>query len=207
MDGYVSKPIQFGRLIQVIEELTNTNPVSATGLPSLARRANERTLARRASKGKLTAVIRLTEQPVECELPNLLSRPDVLARVGGDTALLGEMVRLFLNDAPSLMQEIRDAVSHGDGLRLERAAHALKGSVSIFEASAAVEAAARLETIWATGDLGGANEACGQLEKEIDLLTSALAEFAATQKKQNSGQVLPHTLRSGAEQENAMSLL
>ena len=149
----------------------------------------------------------LTEQPVECGLPNFLSRPEVLARVGGDTGLLGELARLFLDDSPRLMQEINDAISHGDGLRLERAAHALKGSVSIFAASAAVEAASRLETIGSTGDLGGAHDACGQLEKEIAVLTSALAESSASRRKQDSGLVLAHTLRPGAVQERALSLL
>lgn len=68
-----------------------------------------------------------------------------LARVEGDTELLREIVALFSDEAPRLLSEIRESITHCDSKALERAAHSLKGSVGSFGAQGAFDAALRLE--------------------------------------------------------------
>jgi two-component system, sensor histidine kinase and response regulator len=102
-----------------------------------------------------------------------------LERVGGDEEFLNEVVALFRQDATRLLGEVRTAVAEGDAAGLRRAAHALKGSAGYVAARPTVEAARRLETIGAQGDLAKAASAFEDLEREFERLTSALPETAA----------------------------
>ena len=87
-----------------------------------------------------------------------------LSRVGGDRDLLREVVDLFLNDYPDVLEKIRAAVSTRDASALEQYAHSLKGSVSTFGAKWAFDAALALERKGRNGDLSGIEEGLGQLE-------------------------------------------
>jgi CheY-like chemotaxis protein len=75
-------------------------------------------------------------QPAPADLPEA-----VLDRVGGDRALLGEMIRLFAEDAPQTADRIRAAIDARDSDALRRAAHALKGAAANFDAAGVVQAA------------------------------------------------------------------
>jgi CheY-like chemotaxis protein len=114
------------------------------------------------------------EQPAE----EILDRDAALARVDGDEELLKDLVVLFLDDCPKLLSEIRVALARCDSTALTRAAHRLKGTVGNFTASAAFEAARRLEMIGRQGDLTGAEKAFAALEEEIERLKLALAALA-----------------------------
>ncbi len=106
-----------------------------------------------------------------------LDRAIALERVGGDAALLREIVALFLEEYPVLLGEIRSALDAADPVRLERAAHTLKGSAGNFGAESAVQAALHLETLGRTRNLGPAEEAWQRLRNEMALLHPALAEL------------------------------
>ena len=108
----------------------------------------------------------------------VLDRDVILERVGGDVEFLQELAGLFVEDCPKLLIEIRSAITSGDALGLEHAAHTLKGSVSNFGAEPAREAAYRLEMLGRNGDLTPAPEACFALEHEIERFTNALNALA-----------------------------
>jgi PAS domain S-box-containing protein len=99
----------------------------------------------------------------------------LLERVGGDRKGLGELVELFLDDAPNLLASIHKAIDEKDGGALQASAHTLKGAVSNFAAPAATEAAARLQRTGESDRLGGARDACEVLEEELEQLKAALA--------------------------------
>jgi HPt (histidine-containing phosphotransfer) domain-containing protein len=99
-------------------------------------------------------------------------------RVEGDTELLREIIELFLEDSPRLIDEVRAAVAAGDAAALRRAAHTLKGAASNFGASAVVAAALELETMGRTGDLSGAAPARDRLGAALAALDAALAALA-----------------------------
>src|SRR3954463_15698749 len=93
----------------------------------------------------------------------LIDREAVLDRVGGDEDLLRDITSIFLAECPTLIGEIQEAVVSGEAKRLERAAHALKGSVSNFGALSATQAAHRLEVIGRRGELDEAGTALAEL--------------------------------------------
>jgi HPt (histidine-containing phosphotransfer) domain-containing protein len=103
-----------------------------------------------------------------------LNKALALERLGGDEQLLAEIAGLFLDHYPSLMEQIRDAVSRRDAGALHHAAHTLKGSVANFYAQAAVESAYQLECMGRAGDLAGAEDPLAALEQQLRSLEPAL---------------------------------
>jgi HPt (histidine-containing phosphotransfer) domain-containing protein len=71
----------------------------------------------------------------------------VVARrwVGGDRALLLELVGIFVEEASARIRELRDATASGDARELERVAHSLKGSATILGARSLQDLCAALE--------------------------------------------------------------
>jgi two-component system sensor histidine kinase/response regulator len=153
MDGYVSKPIQAASLFEAIESILSTPPIERAVLVPAA-----------------------TE--VEPTNAPLLDRRALMERLEGDAGLLAEIVDLFLKSAPGMMRDIQEGLARRDAGALERAAHALKGSVANFGARAAFEAALRMERLAQEGDLTGARAAWAPLEKEVVRLKRALAKLA-----------------------------
>lgn len=100
-----------------------------------------------------------------------------LERVGGDQELLKEIAGLFLEDAPGLLDLVRDAIEKNDASALQRAAHSLKGSVANFGAEETVEAAFQLEQMGANGKLDGAKDVFVVLENELHKVSEKLSQI------------------------------
>jgi signal transduction histidine kinase/DNA-binding response OmpR family regulator len=98
----------------------------------------------------------------------------VLARVGGDRELLAEISRLFVDDAPRHLQNIREALDARNAESLRRAAHGLKGAAANFDADGVVSAARALEEIGRTGEFEAHEAAWQALTSETDRLISML---------------------------------
>jgi len=109
----------------------------------------------------------------------VLDRADALERVGGDVALLHELVKLFLESCPKHLAELRAAQARQDGPALERVAHMLKGAAGALGARAVLVAAERLEAAVRKGNLAQTPEACATLIEALERLQPALAALAA----------------------------
>ena len=123
------------------------------------------------------AFTRQGKQPAGPESPafNLAA---ALERIDGDAELFAEMVELFLEDCPQLLTEIDQALGDGDGDKLIRAAHTLKGAVANFEAPEVFDAARSVETAGRAGNLAGAQESFAHLKLAASRLTPALEKHA-----------------------------
>jgi CheY-like chemotaxis protein len=110
------------------------------------------------------------DDPAAC-----FDRRTLLDRVGGQETLLREVIRLFLGEAPRLMRAVRKAAIATDAEELGRAAHSLKGTLASLSASAAAEAAARLENQARSGDLSAVCEVLEELERQVERLRNALS--------------------------------
>ena len=147
MDGYVSKPIDPQKLYATIENLFRDK-----------------------------ATDKDSESPSVAQYP-VLNKTEILQRVGGDEVLLKEIVDLFIADHPRLVSEIRTAIREGDAQELEKAAHALKGSVGNFASESTFQAALRLETMGRNRDMAQAPEAMIILEDKIHQLREQLVSL------------------------------
>ena len=102
----------------------------------------------------------------------------LLDSVMGDRALLAEMAELWLADSAKQETQIRNGLDSGDAIMVQRAAHALKGSVGTFQASAAQDAANQLEMFAKDADLVGARKAFERLSTQINLVRQDLRQLA-----------------------------
>ena len=111
------------------------------------------------------------------EPPRQVDSAALLAGVGGTPTLLAEVVRVFLTDAPGMLERLRDAARAGNGDALAAAAHAIKGSVGLFTDGEAFLSARRLEQIARAGDRKAIDAACADLEKAVAGLTVELRQL------------------------------
>jgi signal transduction histidine kinase/CheY-like chemotaxis protein/tetratricopeptide (TPR) repeat protein len=155
MDGYLAKPIHSRALYEAVEAIAPTTPPPSRHEPS---------------------------PPPEQSLENVLDWNAALRRVGGRADLLEQIVKLFFTESDKLMREIQDAIAAGDTSKLRRVAHSLKGSADCFAATAAVQAALRLETMGRDSMLTDADDAYAVLERAIERLKAALAARAPRQE-------------------------
>jgi two-component system sensor histidine kinase/response regulator len=114
---------------------------------------------------------------VEPHDDNVIDRLAMLAQVDGDQELLGELVTLFRETYPALLADLREGIREHAGTRVREAAHSLKGAVSNFQVTTAVELAQSLELMGRSGDLQGAEDKFTRLEAEMLRIETALAAF------------------------------
>ena len=147
MDAYLAKPVRPGELNAMIDQVM-------TG--ATADRATER--PRQQSAAGAPAV----------------DEKAFRALLGNDDELISEIIALFLVEGPRLLAEVRAAVAAGEPNGLQRASHALKGSVGNMAASRTVEAAHVLEIMGRDRRLDDAPRALVVLEQELDHVMRAL---------------------------------
>jgi HPt (histidine-containing phosphotransfer) domain-containing protein len=104
--------------------------------------------------------------------------PALMDRLEGDRELLKELIALYLEDEPALLEEIARAVQQHDAEALRRAAHTLKGSVANFCAPAAQDAALALETAGRDRSLGSAAELLENLQQQLVAVREELQTLA-----------------------------
>ncbi|HMF15118.1 MAG TPA: response regulator, partial [Gemmataceae bacterium] len=94
--------------------------------------------------------------------------------VGGDEALLRDLIGIFLSEGPRWLRELRSAIADADTDAVKRLAHNLKGSVRLFGAKSAFDPAFLLERMGRSGNLSGAAEALATLEEQVSRLAPVL---------------------------------
>jgi two-component system, sensor histidine kinase and response regulator len=103
---------------------------------------------------------------------------EALSIVGGDKQLFLELVNIFRENYPSELSSIQEAVRLADAEALRRASHHLKGTLSALAAGPARAAAVRLEDIGRTADLSRAAATYAEIERQVQALDAALANWA-----------------------------
>ena len=145
MDEYITKPINVQKLYGLLDTIG-------------AGTAFEADSAVETAEG---AVIR---QPAG----GLLDFEAILSDFDGDTSLMEEIFRLFIEESVHQRKRITGAIDAADSSTLESGAHSLKGSVGYFKVDQLSEMAYRLEQLGAGGSTQGAEEIMSGLEKVID---------------------------------------
>jgi two-component system, sensor histidine kinase and response regulator len=145
-DDYVTKPIRIAELLAAMNRVTTGTASSAHVAPSTAASHDSSRLDMAAA----------------------------LERVEGDRDLLEELVRLFMDQCPGNMKEIRQAAEIGDADALQRVTHTVKGAAMNLGALKVSEAAGTLEDMVRSGDLARVSSLIENLGKEIELLLPEL---------------------------------
>lgn len=111
--------------------------------------------------------------------PRTFDLAGLMNRVCGDVVCLQQIIRLFLNESPGWLWQVRKAVAARDPRGVYCAGHLLVGTLSTFGAERSVAAARRLEALGRTEDLSDAPAALEELETAYCQLLEELQGLAA----------------------------
>jgi CheY-like chemotaxis protein/HPt (histidine-containing phosphotransfer) domain-containing protein len=166
MDGYVSKPIDAERLFAALQQIRQPS-----GSPG----------ARHLSAALLPPELAGLPPEVAEGVPppsDVFDWQVALKNLSGQWTPLRELMRVFLDECPKLMDQIRAAVLTGQAAKLRIGAHTLRSSASYFAARRVGHAAERLEQIGKSGNLTDAPAALAELEHEIGQLLPIVGRLA-----------------------------
>lgn len=90
---------------------------------------------------------------------------------------IGELVATFLDDAPKLIDELRQALQSGNAESFRRAAHSLKSNGATFGAMQFSQLARDLEMLGKEQRLAEAGDRVDRLDKALALVAGELKGF------------------------------
>jgi two-component system sensor histidine kinase/response regulator len=103
---------------------------------------------------------------------------DLLARVENDHELLRELIDLFKEDFPRLLQSLQQSVARKDMKNVQDTSHALKGMLSGLSVTQAAATASRLEQMGREGNTTGLADVLTLLESQVAQLLPELDAHA-----------------------------
>jgi HPt (histidine-containing phosphotransfer) domain-containing protein len=92
---------------------------------------------------------------------------ELLSRLDNDHELLRDLVTIFKEDFPKLVQALQDSVAQADMTRARIASHTLKGMLLNLAVPRAAAAAGRLEELATEGAGASIQEALAAFEAEV----------------------------------------
>jgi len=93
---------------------------------------------------------------------------------GGKSALLVDLVDMFLEETSLLLAKMRQGIERGDAKMLNQAAHVLKSSCAMFGAMDLSRLCQELEEMGETGQMDGGAEKMARVEAEYEQVEDAL---------------------------------
>jgi PAS domain S-box-containing protein len=180
MDDYISKPIYIEELIRA---LTECQPLD--GRASLTAHTQPQHLEPAMITGALSC---LEPVPPPADQPGGLPEdqtagqavvdPSVLQEfqeiIGDDGTVVNNLVRLYLDESPVLLDQMRQTIKEFNFDVLRRAAHTLKGNSSQIGAFPLAECCFELEKVAKSGSVVGADDLLGKIEQEFACVSSSL---------------------------------
>jgi two-component system sensor histidine kinase/response regulator len=143
-----------------------TKPIRAVEFFAALGRIKDGTIGPSSSLAALAGPLGASRGVIDLE--------EVLHRVG-DQETLEELARLFIEECPKLMDQIRQSLSASDGVSLERFAHSLQGSSASLGAPGISRASLELRELARSGHWTAARTVFASMEKEIACLYSQLS--------------------------------
>jgi CheY-like chemotaxis protein/HPt (histidine-containing phosphotransfer) domain-containing protein len=171
MDGYLSKPIDVQELMTALDHFGGAGG-SAGSLPAAENGAEPGAAASQEAAG--------AAPPAPAAV---FDEAAALSHVGGDRAMLEEVVALFRKDAPIAVRRIERAVRRHDTEALRQAAHALKGSAATVGCALGRDAAARLESMGRSGRIEEAPGVVDQLRDGLERFDEALTHAGLIRRR------------------------
>src|SRR5262249_4128658 len=101
---------------------------------------------------------------------------------GGDEDLMTDLCHLFLDQCPLLVAELEAGIAQNNLTQVERTAHKLKGSVSLFGLKSATQAVIELELLAKNQNSDALNPALSDLREKLTTLSSQIQELAPESK-------------------------
>jgi HPt (histidine-containing phosphotransfer) domain-containing protein len=153
MDDYMAKPVKLDALRAVLQRWVvapDSSVQSAASEPLSSAHGNDR---------------------------GIFDPAKMFQNIGGDNELFGQLIGLFLDRHQVMLADIKEGLIQADPVKVERAAHTLKGTAGNLCASEVALAASRLEAVGHLGTLKDASPVYAQLEIEVLRLVRILGSY------------------------------
>ncbi len=172
MDDYISKPIADEELLRVLGQTSASVPASIVeSLP----------IAQQDTLGSDVKHVVFDEAAA-------------LERVGGNRDMLLELIEVFYQDGKALMADLDAGIRAGDAVQVRNAAHTIKGMVSFFGSTAAMQAALQLEKAGECNDLSTVMEQFDELDHALSAVGVALGQFQNVPSEKLKGSIKDRAL-------------
>ncbi|NJN62851.1 MAG: response regulator, partial [Coleofasciculaceae cyanobacterium RL_1_1] len=199
MDDYISKPIRLDELTKALQRSAPRRSQAELEQEAIAHLAPDLGTDRREDQ-PITAIStdmtdRIAEQlncvdltpeaetssdrdaarsnPAAAE-PLTIKLDEQMLENLRDLDALVELLELYLDEAPTLMDGIAVAIAHGDALDLKNNAHSLKSTSAAIGAMALSLLSKELEEIGKSGDLSNVEPVAEQLKRTYDATVTAI---------------------------------
>lgn len=173
MDDYLTKPVRAAQLYGTISAVVGAARARGDALPPAAATIPE-------SPRALCVSDEAIDDSGLAANAGAVAWSVALKAVDGDSQLLADIARAFLEESPRLVQEMQLASARSDASLLRRAAHTIKGGLRMFGAEAAYDLANRIEGLAregnfleAGGPLEDLKQVLAEVEKELSVFSAA----------------------------------
>jgi PAS domain S-box-containing protein len=169
MDDYISKPVRIAKLMAAIASCVDPGKHSTSS--RLGSGAPDSTTTRNSG-----ATVAATDASARAE-SHLVDWDQAFETVGGDQELLVDLIKLFIDECPSMEADIAMAIRQRDAKELRRSAHALKGALNHLGARGVAAVAGELETSGEAQEFRDTEKTLQLLHGQLAQLTVELASF------------------------------
>jgi len=111
-------------------------------------------------------------------MENVINREQLLERVDGDFELLEELFTVFVEEFPTQLKEVEEAILTNDAEKLRKSAHRLKGALGNLAAEEAYGTAIAMETFAINRDMTAAQNLYVEFGKQIMMVMDVLRSIA-----------------------------
>jgi HPt (histidine-containing phosphotransfer) domain-containing protein len=148
MNDYLAKPVELGPLADV--------------------------LARWAAATDTGSAAQTPDEPAAVAGDAVFNAEALMGRLMGDRQLGGLILRGFLEDAPSALDNLRRALDRADAIGIQSEAHALKGAAATVSAERLNAIALAMESAGKGGELDRCGELLPRAVEELERFKSTL---------------------------------
>ncbi len=151
MNDYIAKPLKLQEVFEVIEKYTSSEEVPDEGRDTIS-----------------------SETSAEADV--IINKKEALEAIGNDEELLKEMYNIFIEEAPSLMKNLKIAIKEGKSPDITLNSHSLKSSSGHIGAKTMEKLAYQMERAGKNGEISDLSDLYENLQKELDKVIAVIGE-------------------------------
>ena len=110
-------------------------------------------------------------------MTDVFDKQELLEELDGDREFLEESLEMLGEDAPALLDQIREGIENQDAEKISTSAHTIKSMVGNFCAPPAFEAALNVEKLGRGGDVPACADGLVVLQDALNRLQQELRQF------------------------------
>ena len=175
MDDYISKPVHYASLKQVVLHWAPAPPVLSAPLDGNADVILAGALSHADSDAIFAGTMPSSRQPERSTLDAAIIAGLWELEAEGAPGVFDELVELFFDNAAAYLSAIETAIAQDDAEALFHAGHGLKGSAGTMGALRLETLGAHLEALGSTGKTDGAQVLLNRACDELSAVRKALA--------------------------------